>query len=276
MVKLDYSIEVESIIIIIRRVSYLKAAWQKRIYTSICSSSLSKHQHSHHFHFIPSSLKHIFQASNMLFNKLFLSAVLAMSSVAALPNPMPDQAGIAERSPKSHDHRHHCGKHASYSEDKKECVCHDSSETFEKKHKKCKKMKDDKKAVKTDVKKAAKDVKKKTDDKKDDDKKGDHKDDKKDTKPKSERDLEERSPKKHHKGKHHKDHHHDDKKKHHDERTPKSTRSLLHHCGKSAYYDKAKKECICHDSGKDFYAKHKTCSCPKGEKWHHIERKCKK
>ncbi|RFN53516.1 antifungal defensin [Fusarium flagelliforme] len=251
----------------------------------------------------------------MLFNKLFLSAVLAMSSVAALPNPMPDQAGIAERSPKSHDHHHHCGKHASYSEDKKECVCHDSSETFEKKHKKCKKMKDDKKAVKTDVKKAAKDVKKKTDDKKDDDKKGDHKDDKKDTKPKSERDLEERSPKKHHKGKHHKDHkdhhhddkkkhhderdieerdieertpkkhhkgkhhkdhHHDDKKKHHDERTPKSTRSLLHHCGKSAYYDKAKKECICHDSGKDFYAKHKTCSCPKGEKWHHIERKCKK
>jgi hypothetical protein len=55
-----------------------------------------------------------------------------------------------------------------------------------------------------------------------------------------------------------------------------ASRSLLHHCGKHASYDHTKKACECHDSGKVFHEKHKKCKCPKGEKWHHIERKCKK
>ncbi|KAM0468487.1 hypothetical protein ACHAP7_010862 [Fusarium lateritium] len=55
-----------------------------------------------------------------------------------------------------------------------------------------------------------------------------------------------------------------------------ASRSLLHHCGKHASYDHTKKMCECHDSGKVFQKKHKKCECPKGENWHHIERKCKK
>ncbi|KAH7217350.1 hypothetical protein BKA60DRAFT_571541 [Fusarium oxysporum] len=53
-------------------------------------------------------------------------------------------------------------------------------------------------------------------------------------------------------------------------------RSILHHCGKHASWDHAKSECVCHDSGKVYTKKHHKCKCPKGEKWHHIEKKCKK
>ncbi|KAJ4249138.1 hypothetical protein NW762_012472 [Fusarium torreyae] len=53
-------------------------------------------------------------------------------------------------------------------------------------------------------------------------------------------------------------------------------RSILHHCGKHASWDHSKDECVCHDSGKVYHKHHKKCKCPKGEKWHHIERKCKK
>ncbi|KPA39615.1 qi74 protein [Fusarium langsethiae] len=187
----------------------------------------------------------------MLFNKLFLGAILAMTSVAAIPNPAAEPGSLVERS-KHHDH-HDCGKHASYNEEKRECVCHASGETYHKKHKKCKKEKEDKKH-------------------------------------KTERDvIAERSPKKH-KDSHHCGKHasYNEEKKEcvcHDssevfERKHKkckkhiSLRSILHHCGREAYYDDAKNECICHDSGKDFLKKHKTCACPQGEKWHHIERKC--
>ncbi|KAF5667097.1 antifungal defensin [Fusarium heterosporum] len=55
-----------------------------------------------------------------------------------------------------------------------------------------------------------------------------------------------------------------------------AARSLLHHCGKHASYSHSKKECVCHDDGKIYHSKHKKCECPKGEKFHHIERKCKK
>ncbi|RGP76888.1 antifungal defensin [Fusarium longipes] len=79
----------------------------------------------------------------MLFNKLFLGAVLAMTSVAAIPNPVAESGTLEERS--KHHLLHHCGKDASYSEEKKECVCHASGETYHKKHKKCKKDKEDKK-----------------------------------------------------------------------------------------------------------------------------------
>ncbi|GKU10753.1 unnamed protein product, partial [Fusarium langsethiae] len=174
---------------------------------------------------------------------------------------------IAERSPKKHKDSHHCGKHASYNEEKKECVCHDSSEVFEKHHKKCKKSKDVKKIV--DDKKKADDDKKAKDDKKPDDKKSDDDKKSKDGKgPKSERDvIAERSPKKH------KDHdrcgkhasYSEEKKecvchnkaeiferKHKKCKKHISLRSILHHCGREAYYDDAKNECICHDSGKDF------------------------
>lgn len=53
-------------------------------------------------------------------------------------------------------------------------------------------------------------------------------------------------------------------------------RSILHHCGKHASWDHAKSECVCHDSGKVYTKKHHKCKCPKGEKWHHVEKKCKK
>ncbi|KAF5640216.1 FAD-binding protein [Fusarium sp. NRRL 25303] len=49
-------------------------------------------------------------------------------------------------------------------------------------------------------------------------------------------------------------------------------RSILHHCGKHASWDHAKSECVCHDSGKVYTKKHHKCKCPKGEKWHHIEK----
>ncbi|KAF5722353.1 6-hydroxy-D-nicotine oxidase [Fusarium mundagurra] len=49
-------------------------------------------------------------------------------------------------------------------------------------------------------------------------------------------------------------------------------RSILHHCGKHASWDHAKSECVCHDSGKVYTKKHHKCKCPKGEKWHHVEK----
>ncbi|KAF5591158.1 6-hydroxy-D-nicotine oxidase [Fusarium subglutinans] len=49
-------------------------------------------------------------------------------------------------------------------------------------------------------------------------------------------------------------------------------RSILHHCGEHASWDHAKSECVCHDSGKVYTKKHHKCKCPKGEKWHHVEK----
>ncbi|EKJ73076.1 hypothetical protein HYE68_001112 [Fusarium pseudograminearum] len=248
----------------------------------------------------------------MRFSNLFLGAVFAVTSVAAMANPAAEAGSLMERS----KHHHDCGKHASYNEEKKECVCHVSGETYHKKHHKCKKPKEDKKHHSRDVleerspkkdkhehcgkhasyneekkecvchdksevfEKHHKKCKKAKVEKKKDDKKT-----------KSERDvLEERDPKKH---KHH-DHcgkhasYSEEKKecvchnkaevferKHKKCKKHISLRSIFNHCGRHAYYDEAKKECICHDAGKDFLKKHKTCACPQGEKWHHIERKCK-
>ncbi|KAL6917336.1 hypothetical protein ACHAPO_005872 [Fusarium lateritium] len=246
----------------------------------------------------------------MLFNKLFLGAMLAMTSVGAIPNPAAEPGSLVERS-KHHGH-HDCSKHASYNEEKRECVCHVSGETYHKKHKKCKKEKEDKND------KEERDIIEERDPKKhkllhhcgkhasyNEEKKEcvchdsskvfekHHKKCKKskDGKgPKSERDvIEERDPKKHkllhHCGKHAS--YNEEKKecvchnkaeiferKHKKCKKHISLRSILHHCGRHAYYDDAKKECICHDSGKDFLKEHKTCACPQGEKWHHIERKC--
>ncbi|UPK97307.1 hypothetical protein LCI18_008242 [Fusarium solani-melongenae] len=53
-------------------------------------------------------------------------------------------------------------------------------------------------------------------------------------------------------------------------------RSILHHCGSHASWSGSTKSCVCHDKGKEYHHKHKKCRCPKGERWHHIERECKK
>ncbi|RSL59296.1 hypothetical protein CEP53_005851 [Fusarium sp. AF-6] len=53
-------------------------------------------------------------------------------------------------------------------------------------------------------------------------------------------------------------------------------RSLFHHCGKHASWSGDTKSCVCHDKGKVYHKHHKKCRCPKGERWHHIERQCKK
>ncbi|CEI61356.1 hypothetical protein FVEN_g5929 [Fusarium venenatum] len=214
----------------------------------------------------------------MLFNKLFLGAILAITSVAAIPNPAAEPGSLLERS-KHHGH-HDCGKHASYNEEKKECVCNASGETYHKKHKKCKKEKEDKKH-------------------------------------KEERDIiEERNPKKHkllhHCGKHASyseekkecvchdsskvfEKHHkkckkskdvkkveddkkkveddkktDDDKKSKDGKGPKSERDVIeerdpkkhkhhNHCGKHASYSEEKKECVCHNKAEIFERKHKKC-----------------
>ncbi|KAM0421040.1 hypothetical protein ACHAPT_011111 [Fusarium lateritium] len=53
-------------------------------------------------------------------------------------------------------------------------------------------------------------------------------------------------------------------------------RSLFHHCGNEASWSGDTKSCICHDKGKEYHRHHKKCRCPKGERWHHVGRYCKK
>ncbi|KAH7240082.1 uncharacterized protein BKA55DRAFT_490656, partial [Fusarium redolens] len=77
----------------------------------------------------------------MLLKHFLLGALLALSSVAALPNPEADLHDIEARDDKHH--RPRCGKDADPDRmNKHKCICKDEGKEFDPEHKKCRCPKD--------------------------------------------------------------------------------------------------------------------------------------
>ncbi|KAH7216365.1 hypothetical protein DER44DRAFT_807322 [Fusarium oxysporum] len=71
----------------------------------------------------------------MLLKHFLLGALLALSSVTALPNPEADLHDVEARDNKNHPPR--CGKDADFDRMKNKCICKDEGKEFDPEHKIC-------------------------------------------------------------------------------------------------------------------------------------------